>query len=312
MKHVLLTTVLLIVLACGGNSRKASREKDERLLDPPLLNLSCLYGDGEQNMSFPMWFNDSVIRARGIMEIKRTVFDESMTDSLEVEQILPKKEYVYTFGEDGKVRQLNIRNFYDNRMISSVSVQFARHDVRTGFAVTRFNDQLDYDHTEFPFQQYEEVKTSDNWSCFQESRTMDLLYMIHNEDYWKPLTIDTLCYPDKDDLLILGTYGRPQKKYKVDNIVEEREVRNYFYENKVLTRVEWSEDPFTVSRSVRFDPNGVCVGFVDSTFSLGDYVSAVNYRFDLKQSLPSTVTRSVLRDNDEVVILREQFAYRFK
>lgn len=312
MKNWLLLTILPLLMACGEKSRAVGGRGEDRLLQDPLLNLSCLYTEGEQNMSFPLWFNDSLIKARGILEIKRTVFDDSVTDSTEVEQILPKKEFTYLFDEDGKVSSLEIKNFYDSKMISSVKIQFSKHQKTTGFAITRFNDQLDYDHTEFPFRQYEEVKRTSVWSCYQEVNSMDLLYIIRDEKYWKPLTIDTLCYPDKNDLLILGTYEKPHKKYKVENIVEEKDVKNYTYEGTVLTRIDWVEDPFTVSRTLRFDPGGTCVGFVDSTFSVGDYVSAVNYRFDLKQSLPQTVTRSVNRDEGEVVILREQFTYRFK
>lgn len=312
MKGKLLLVVLVLLSGCASDE---SKNKDANKKNPStisLFNLSVLYSDAEQNISFPVWFNDSLIQLKRISSITRSVFDESNNDTIENLRIIPKRKQEYSFGKLGEMTQLMVSNYYDDKIISTIKIMFSKHDKFTGFSQTKINDELEYDHNEFPYIQMNHVRSNENVSVYKNPLTGQRLFIIGNEKHWKPLAVEKLCKPSKSDVIVLGNYKSPTKKYKVQNLVEEMDVRNFEYSNGRLKDVHWKDDPFNVKRSFEYDPSGHCIGFIDSTFSIGNYVSSMHYRIELKNGLPISVTRSVFRDKKEFVLFREKFEYTFK
>ena len=252
---------LLFLLGCSSDKNKLSNSKKAIVVSEPLLNLHLMYSEAEQNISFPIWFNDSIIKARGIQKIKRSLVDENKANSTENLGNIPKRNHEYNFGKNGELKQLLVSNYYDNKIISTIKVVFSKH-ASTGFAFTSVNDELDYDHKEFPFLQMKEVKSGNNCSIYKDIHSDDRLFIVKNEKHWKPLTIDTLCKPNASDIIILGEYRRPTKKYKVKNIVEETDVRTYSSNSGRLEHIEWKDNPFEIKRSFVYLKYGQIKGFI--------------------------------------------------
>lgn len=311
MKAVIFIFSALFIVSCSSEKSNRSESEKKVNLSESLLNLHLMYSDAEQNISFPIWFNDSIIKAQGILKIKRSLMDENDSTSTEFLVDMPKRNYEYLFGKSGELKQMLVSNFYDNKIISTIKVVFSKHSSFSGFAHTSINDELDYDHKEFPFLQMKELSSKNECTVFKDLDSENRLFIVRNENLWKPLSIDTLCKPNASDILILGDYRNPTKKYKVKNIVEETDVRNYTSKNNRLESMEWKDAPFEIKRSFEYAHSGQCIGFIDSTFSMSNFVSAMYYRIELKNNLPISITRSVFRDTKEIVLFKEIFEYEF-
>lgn len=311
MKSLWYILLLLIVVSCQAPDSKSKSKKLKRPATFGLLNLSSIYSEAEQNVSFPIWFNDSVVRERNISEISRLVYDVSSLDTTENLMTLPKKRYTYQFQKDGTMKQMIVSNYYDNKIISTIKIVFSKFDFETGYAITKINDELEYDHKEFPFVRYTQLTNNHSLSVFQNTESESRLFIVSNPKLGKPLSIDTLCNPNPEDIIVIGSYRYPSKKYSVQNIVEELNVRTFNYEHENLISFNWKDAPFEVIRTFEYAKDGHCVGFKDNTNSMGAFVSAYNFQIEVKEGLPNQVIKSIQRDKSKFILLREDFEYLF-
>ncbi len=279
--------------------------------EPNILNLSFVYSEGEKIISFPVWFNDSLVRERGITSIERVFYYESgdSTENESEEDVTPEKKITYLFDKNGFPKEMQVGNYYDNRLISSLTVKYSEYKPKTGFAKVTMNEKISTE--DFPYVEFRQLSASNHLYSYKDLFSSDRLLIIPDSKNWKPLVVDTLCKPGKGDLIVWGSLKHPQKIYSVQNLVEESNVREFTYEHGVLKRVEWTDDPFKIHRTFRFNKEGICTGFADSTFSMGGFVAAANYFFELNNQLPVQVTKEVNRGGAKRIIFRESFTYHF-
>jgi hypothetical protein len=306
MKIIVFIILNFLIFSCG--EKIASNEKNDTTnSSASLFNLSLFFSESEQNLSFPIWFNDSMVMSRKINEITRSLYDNS-TESPEEQSL--KKRMIYVFSKKGQLVSLNISNHYDNKVISSIKVFFQSVDPETGYSETIINYNSDSNHEEFAFTRYQVAQRKINYLVFKDLESGKELYIVQNEKFWKSLTIDTLCRPDELDLIIYGTYQFPHKKYQVRNIVEEFNVRSYSYSKNNLTEINWKDDPFKIKRRFNYNKQGECIGFVESTFGMEKYVSAIHYDFELKENLPQKVIKKLFRDGNKFILSVETYKYK--
>lgn len=308
MKLIVFITILYFLFSCSnGKSKKGTTANPDG--EVSLFNLAHFFNESEQNLSFPVWFNDSIIRNRGVLEIVRSIYDD--TTEIAEEQSL-KKKIIYKFSNLGHLVSMNVSNHYDNKVISSVNVYFDSYDNQTGYSKTTVNDNSEYNHQEFPFIQYSKGEENENYFSFKDSESMRRLFIVKNKHLWKALTIDTLCDPDEIDLIIYGSYLKPIKKYQVKNLVEELNVRDYSYKGVAINEIDWKDDPFKINRRYRYSQNGNCIGFVETIYGMEKYVSAMHYDFQLKNNLPQKVAKKLYRNNLPVILSVDVFEYKFR
>lgn len=306
MKYVCHFLLLLILFACSGEKNKHKKAQKNQVLESNILNLSFVYSEGEKIISFPVWFNDSIIKRRGIKSVERVFYYESPDAGIE-EDVTPEKKITYLFDKNGLPREMQIGNYYDNRLISTIQINYSEYQPETGYARVTLNETLRTE--DFPYHEFRQLKNTKNLVVFENVYTKTRLLVVPDKKHWKPLVIDTLCRPDKDDIIIWGSLKHPQKIYSVQNLVEENNVRDFTYENGVLKHVDWTDDPFRIHRTFGFSKEGVCTGFVDSTFSMGGFISSANYMFELKDQLPVSVTKELVSGTDKRLIFTEKFEY---
>lgn len=311
MKNWWSIILIVILVACQNSSSKNKNKQEDKPAVFGLFNLTSMYSDAEQNVSFPVWFNDSIVREHQIAEITRLVYDVSSLDTSENLIMLPKKKYTYQFQRDGSLKQLIVSNFYDDKIISSIKIVFSKFDPKTGYAITKINDELEYDHKEFPFVRYNQISHKNQVGVYQNSETETNLFIVSDPKLSKPLAIDTLCNPTPEDIIVLGSFQFPTKKYSVQNLVEEMNVRTFNYKNDNLISIDWKDDPFTISRTFHYSKKGICTGFDDVTNSMGAYVSSYHFSIEEKDGLPKRVTKSLKRDKSKYILLQEDFEYGF-
>lgn len=314
MKYACHFLLLAVLLACSGEGNKRKNKQHNQVPEPNILNLSFVYSEGEKIISFPVWFNDSIVKKRKIKSVERVFYYES-ADSSEsgIEgniNITPEKKITYLFDKDGLLKEMQIGNYYDNRLISTIKAVYSEHQPETGYAKVQLNETLRAE--DFPYHEFRQLKNTKNLVSFEEINSKNRLFSVPDKKHWKPLVIDTLCKPGKDDIIIWGSLKHPEKIYSVQNLVEESNVRSFTYENGVLKHIDWTDDPFKIHRTFRFDKEGLCTGFVDSTFSMGGFVASANFIFELKDRLPVSVTKELVSRTGKRVIFRETFEYVFE
>lgn len=312
MKHICFFLTLIVLFSCSEEMKNNFRKRDNRVLEPNVLNLSFLYSEGEKIISFPLWFNDSIIRERGIRSINRTFYYE-LNDSSDTEiemNSTPEKKITYSFDKNGTPKEIQIGNFYDNRLISTIKGIYSDFESEIGYAKVKLSETLRTE--DFPYHEFRQVSSSKDLTIFENIATQTKLLVIPDKKHWKPLIIDTLCSPNKNDLIVWGSLRHPKKIYQVDNLVEESNVRDFTYKDGILKHIEWTDDPFKIHRTFQFDKQGLCTGFVDSTFSMGDFVASAHYLFELKDRLPVSVTKEVRRGDVKRIVFRETFEYLFE
>lgn len=308
MKYVYQFLFLFFLAACSGENNAGSRSADNTSQESSILNLSFAYSEGERIISFPVLFNDSIVKHRGIKSIER-VFYYASSDSTESEgqDITPEKKISYSFDKNGLLKEMVIGNFYDNRIISTIQINYTEHQLQTGYAKVKLKEQL---YTEdFPYHEFKQLKNTKNLIHFENIHTKNQLFVVPDAKNWKSLIIDTLCHPGRNDIIVWGSLKHPEKIYQVRNLVEESNVRSFTYKGGVLNHIEWTDDPFKIHRTFRFNKSGNCIGFVDSTFSMGGFVAAANFKFELKDNLPVSVTKELLSGTSRRTIFRETFEY---
>lgn len=302
----------MFLYACTGSIEKKLNAKKKMNLEHNILNLASIYSQTEKMISFPVLFNDSVVKAMNITSIERLEFYH-VSDSVitENESNLPNKKTNYYFDEQGQVKKMIIGNYYDNRMISSIEMVFSNKQEETGFSSLKTNETWNSD--EFPYAQYFQLPRSKHLYRFENLQTKNKLYIVPNKKHWKPLVIDTLCKPNPNDLIVWGSLKQPIKIYQVKDLVKESNVRRFTYDkkNQVLKRMDWNDEPFQIHRTFQFNQQGLCKGFVDSTFSLGRFVNAAVYEFELKDKLPRKITKKIKIGDQQRLIFEETFTYTF-
>jgi hypothetical protein len=304
MKCIYCSLLLLVIVACSGGNTPDNHKTDNISRETSILNLSFAYSEGERIISFPVLFNDSIVKEKGIKSIER-VFYYASSDS--TEQITPEKKITYLFDENGLVKEMIVGNFYDNRIISTIQINYKEHQSETGYAKATRKEVIQTE--DFPYHEFKQLKNTKNLISFENLVTKNQLFLVPNKKHWKPLVIDTLCHPDRNDIVVWGSLKYPEKIYQVQNLVEENNVRDFTYNYGVLHHIEWTDDPFKIHRTFRFNKSGSCVGFVDSTFSMGGFVATAEFNFKLKNNLPVSVTKELLSGTGRRTIFMETFEY---
>lgn len=310
MKYVCHFLLLGLLAACSGENNSGGRNADDIRQESNILNLSFAYSEGERIISFPVLFNDSIVKHRKIKSIERAFYYAS-SDSTESgdKDDAPEKKISYFFEKNGLLNEMVIGNFYDNRVISTIHINYTEHQPQTGYAKATLNEQL---YTEdFPYHELRQLRNTKNLIHFENVRTKNQLFVVPDKRNWKPLVIDTLCHPGQNDMIVWGSLKHPEKIYQVRNLVEESNVRSFEYKDGVLNHIEWTDDPFKIHRTFRFNKSGNCIGFVDSTFSMGGFVAAADFKFELKDNLPISITKELLSGTGRRTIFKETFEYFF-
>ena len=286
--------VLLLLTSCNsGDSVVLTTEK--QTYPASLLNLSTLLIEDENDVSFPMWFNDSMIKAHRIKKITRKSFPRNNFDDEEsssVSTTVPREIREYYFDEKGFLIQLNVHNYYDDREIGSVLFSYSGERDGYGFSKVKRNtfvskttkpfaendEPLDPEKRELDFRMHEKRKMYKRCLVYQDMETGDYLFYILNRKFWGALSIDSMLAPTPKDNLVWGKPHRPTKKYQVSNKVNESNVRMISYyksHSKIIKSWVKKEYPFEQKREFTYNKKGICVGYIDSTFSEEMYVTRV-------------------------------------
>lgn len=277
-----------------------------------VLEMQHFFSDSEDNMSFPVWFEDSLIRMNKVKSIHRKIYN---LNGEEGDLASLKTEKHYEFDQSGRITSVQISEYYEGQKVSDVTFQYLGVKDGYGFqkvTMTRMN-KLNDDLT--GYQLYNKEQTASNFMAYVNSENGNYLFFLPNEKHWGTLSVDSILGPTPEDFVVFGTPKRPSKRYHVANRVNESDVRlvEYVKKSENPSEIKFELEPFEYKRNIEYDRQGNCRGFIDSTFSMDRYLMRRTSKFGFNENkLPSSVTHSSARsDNNDKNTQIETFEYTY-
>ncbi len=287
---------IFIFFACDSGLEKNARSKmplnKKQWLNPLFFNENF-----ESELSFPLWFSDSLIRANNIYKITKRIFPRIIgdTSSLAPNEAMPREKREYYFDNNGKVFYIVIYYYYDDREIARSSFIYQGKMDRNGFRnvtpdvfkhlsdadsindfTTDFQSEREYNYVLHRYW-YNKSKAT----CYEDIETQDRIYFLKQKKYWGPLSVDSILKPASNDWVIWGTPRKPYKRYKVENKVREKEVHLYNYWPTGPLKERIIEDyPFEIKRSYQYNKKNQWISYIDSTISDNNFITRTVHNFE--------------------------------
>lgn len=269
---------------------------------PFLLHMNAVFTDAERNVSFPTWFNDSLIAANNISKITRSFYlieEEESEEKWELTSEMPREKREYWFSPSGQIKQMDVSYFYDNQIIGMVTFKYNDYKDEYGFvSVTRVGEndsqwETEEDNLSSYFNIHQKGNATSKYLSYQNDQTGDYLFFMLDKKYWGPLSVDSILRPTPKDIVVLGNPSYPNKIYRVQNKVNEMDVQQFVYgpSGKKIETITRHEYPFEHKRTILYSKKGICDAYIDSTFSDKKYLTRVLSEIEINdKNLPLKVT----------------------
>ncbi len=321
----------LLLFACGGQRNNGPRIHHDKL-NAHLLNLAFFAPDDDIFLSFPLWFNDSLIRAKKIASIERRIYPRKNASEAEgSEEVIPVPREIrkYTFDAQGAVSSVNITTYLDDRKVSEYYFEYPQKLSENGFAHPEERKTFDLtDNYREGLNNFRESelparirvhralgRNSAGVLTYEDEVSGDFMYFLEEPGDWRNTHVSKLVKPNPQDWIVWGKPGRPVRKYHLANLVRESAVTDftYFELSTFPLRIERRQTPFTQKRSFNYSKYGFCNGYVDSTFSGKKYLTRVETRFYPEDSAypDRIVHRKENPDSDSGNSYYETFTYSY-
>ncbi len=300
MKTFLGFTFLFLLLACGEKIKNSISENEPKMVDQWINPL--FYNDVfESEISFPLWFNDSLIRSHRIQKITKRIFPLQFQDSATThftKNAMPKEKMEYYFSEDGDVERIAIYYYYDDREIYRIGFNYTGKKDAYGFAPLEitFSEDLTNNNLKDDFQTdkqfertanfvlYQFVRNKKKYVKYRDVETGQKLFLLKNQKDWGTLSVDTILKPSPSDWIIWGTFNQPIKRYQVANKVKERNVHRYEYWSTGVLKQRIVENyPFEKRRTYQYNEQDQWSSYTDSSFSENQFISKSDNVFEFDQ-----------------------------
>jgi len=312
MKIVRFICLVIFFTSCSEGEEKILHLSKQKY-QPFIINLVQTYSDKETNMSFPIWFADSIISKKNIKKIVHHIYPASNDTE---QSAIPKESRSYSFNDEGEVERVEIDQFYEYVTVGSLVFDYSAKKDQYGYSPVSFvpRKKKKGDNFSEHYSIYERVEYSEKFLVYKNEESGDYLFYMLNRKNWGALSVDSILRPTPADQIFFGTPKAIEKSYQVENTVKEFNGSTYQYDKskKYLLEVESNHFPFRKKRTIEYDANGRCEGFVDSTFSDTKYLTRRYSRFVYDNGLPiKLVHESKSNNNENGFIQVEEFEYEF-
>ena len=290
---------IFLLFACNSANEKQTHtqppQDKKQWINPLFFNENF-----ESELSFPLWFNDSLIKVNRISKITKRIFPRIIGDTGATNflgEAMPREKREYYFDKDGKVTYLIIYYYFDNREIARSSFIYQGKSDKLGFRnVTQgiFKHLSDTDTTndfttdvqserEYNYVIHRFWYNKSKASCYEDIETHDRIHFLKQKKYWGALSVDSILNPGSNDWVIWGTPKKPFKRYKVENTVKEKDVYLYKYHTTGVLKERIMEDyPFEIKRSYQYNRKNQWISYIDSTISENNFITRTvnNFEYD--------------------------------
>lgn len=307
----LVILIMMIITSCKEGNQPFF-QKEKIVTGPFLFSMNHCFNDDEYNLSFPSWFDDSIVKEYKIKTLTRKIY--SVSDEVDTTDLELREIRTYSFTKKGTLSGFHIAHFYDNQEVGAIDFLIKDIDEHGYAKIVTKGSKLTKEKEDI-FSQFKTVspeKYTAKYLAYHDASTGDYIFYVIDKEMFGPLSVDSVLHPTKHDRIVLGEPDRPEKKYRVENTVNENEVIEYLYQDGFITRISFDEYPFHIDRHIKYDKKGLCTGFVDSTFSDNQFLTVRTARFEMDKTLPSKlIHESNAGTSDTGYYEIETFEYTF-
>lgn len=311
MSKQLIFLIFLTVFASCGEESKSEKKAKKLTIKKTLLNLTHCFTPEESNISFPIWFNDSIVRQKKIKSITRSFFTN---ESGSTEDGLREVRY-YEFDENGQITAHSIKQIYEHAEVGELIFKYKEGVDEYGYGHVEVIDKFKNESIADQFKLYKKDSYSAKYLVYSNEENGNYLFYMKNEVNWGPLSVDSILHPTPDDIIVYGTPRKPVKHYQVENRVKEFNVMSVDYHGKGddVVGLKFDKYPLEYRRSFEYLSNGKCKGFIDSTFSGDQYLTRRVSKIELNELGVPNVVRHVnqVEGNKKGYTEVEKFEYEF-
>jgi hypothetical protein len=295
VKSIILFFLLFVAfLSCKENQEKQVTQTENESFKPFVFNLQNMWTDFEQRVSFPNWFNDSILQSQKIGAIHRSIYEKptASKDDNYPDSIYLKEKISYYFYPNGHIKFLSITSFVEGEKIGTATFSYQNIKDKFGYNFANLSDSFSVNPQllQSHFQVDSLIYRHADYLNFMEKSSGNHLFVVLNNKKLDALMIDSIMKPNFTDWMMLGNPRKPTKLYRLKNKVNQLQVRNFSYSvhnNQFLFSVR-EHFPFETRRKLIINQN-TCNGFIDSTFSNGSFLQQTKYIFKGKAYFPEIV-----------------------
>jgi hypothetical protein len=289
-----------ICFSCQEKQEKQRAVSKNEIAQPIVFNIENMWTDFEKRVSFPNWYNDSIIRSRQISAIHRSIYEnpQSVRYDAYPDSVYLKEKISYYFYPNGHIQCISITSYVEGEKIGTVTFNYQNLKDKYGYNYAilsdtfSINSQLLNNH----FQIDTLCFMHPDYLNFVEKVTGNHLFVVLNNKKIDALMIDSLFKPSFSDWIIQGNPRNPSKMYRLKNKVNQLQTSTYTYfkrNNQLMSSVK-EHFPFETRRSLLINAKN-CVGFIDSTFTNGSFLYKNSFTFggvDLNTPEKITIKKS--------------------
>ena len=311
MKNFISYTFLFFIFF-GCNEDQTSNVKEKAEIPPQndqLVNWTFFNPEGLQNISFPIWFNDSIIKEKNIKRIHVSINELEPQDDSTFHDTIPSKFYDIGFSNE-RLNIIYVKEFSQEIAIEEQWFKYRHNKDSLGYSLPDITNNVIYDENDFlPIfstlqnaQHYIRLKLLEvDSSTVQYENTLsnnkEKHVFIKDSSNWNVHFIDQKFeHPEK----IVFYFGLPKKhveSFRIKNLVEKNQISsNKYFENGCIYQHSTFNNGFENRKTFLYDKTGRVNGFVDSLIvEPNDFieriVSKINYIDDLPVGISSYKSR---------------------
>ena len=297
-RRIFILLIIPILFASCSEEKRKLFQRGNKVSKDFVLEMQHFFSESEDNMSFPVWFDDSLVKENRVKSIHRKIYNVNG----KVEDFASLKvDKLYEFDEKGHVKRIQVSEYYEGQKVTDVTFIYSGVKDVYGFQKVKMKITNESNADLEAYQFYEMEQRANSFLAYVNVDNGNYLFFLPNEKHWGALSVDSILRPTGDDFVVYGTPKFPSKRYHVLNRVNEFDVKTIEYakKSKNPTEIQFEREPFDYKRSIQYDKKGHCVGFIDSTFSMESYLMRRHSKFSFKnEQLPTRVTHSSARTNE--------------
>ncbi|NRA10450.1 MAG: hypothetical protein HRT57_00675 [Crocinitomicaceae bacterium] len=280
-RYSILLFSILTLATCTGEKKRETRTPSKPS-QPFIFNMELMFSDSEQNASFPIWFDDTIVKKSGIKRMTRNIYPLVGDD----EVAMPKETRIYDFDEQGALLSVSIKKFYENMIVEDVTFNYSNVKDEMGYSDVEILKGEHQIEEEGDYTVHNKERYLEKFLVYSNVKTGNYLFYMLDKKNWGPLTVDSILNPTPTDLIVLGSTTKPQKMYQVHNTVSETNVVDLVYKNsgEVISSISFEKYPFYYKRYITYNNEGFCTGFIDSTFSADQYLTRIKSTFQINEN----------------------------
>jgi hypothetical protein len=279
---------VLFLFSCSGRKKETDFGVGKHRPNSLIRN-QLLFSSFDQEFSFPIWFDDSIVAAKKIEQIIRNIYPESSElkpqDSV---RVVPAESFHYYFKKNGQIEKVIHKTYFDYKLIGQSTYRYSWINIENGFSKTKKETEYSFDGTskkpsKSNVDQYVLTQVldenSDSYLKFEKFSTNENLFILPNKKRWGSFRLHKQLKPTSKDILLVGSAYKPLEKYKLKNTIHKFDVQEFIYEKDLIRRIIEENKPFLKTRDFQYDRRGYVISYIDSLFSDKEFLSRTVSKF---------------------------------